>query len=139
MIRIAVKPIKLNAIGLDRRDMAKISSRAMELIRLRVSRGLDVNNRPMAPLSAGYAAKKRSMGQSPIRNMMFSGTMLGSLVPIEITSSRAVVGFTRQSEQSKAVANQNRRGSRWFGLSKSDEQQVQNFADRLLRDKSKLS
>lgn len=40
-----------------------------------------------------------------------------------------------RAELAKAIANQNR--AAWFGLSKSDEQNVENYADRITRSKSR--
>ncbi|MBN9658638.1 MAG: hypothetical protein J0H49_10705 [Acidobacteria bacterium] len=87
----------------------------------------------MPPLSARYRAKKARMGQPAVRNLMFSGSMLGSLTVVEATANKAVIGFTRRAELAKAIANQNR--AAWFGLSKSDEQNVENYADRMVRSK----
>lgn len=135
MLNINLSKIKkLSAIEFTRQDMIKVGARAVQSIQERVGKGLGTRDRPMRPLSASYRTKKTGMGQPGIRNLMFSGSMLGALTLVEVTNKKAVIGFTKRSEQAKAVANELR--SPWYGLSKSDEQNVLNYADRLARSKT---
>lgn len=136
MIRVnLVRPKRYDAVSFDRRDLVKIGAKAIETIQKRCARGMNINDRPAKPLSSRYRAKKARMGQPPIRNLMFSGSMLGALTVVEATNDRVTVGFTRQAELVKAQKNDAR--SPWFGLSKSDEAKVVRFADDILARKVK--
>lgn len=134
MIRInLVRPKRYADVSFNRRDLLKIGAKAIETIQKRCARGQNVNDRPMKPLSAKYRQKKAAIGQPPVRNMMFSGSMLGALTVVEASNDRVTVGFTRQAELAKAQKNDQR--SPWFGLSKNDEAIVARFAESILSRK----
>lgn len=134
MLRIHLgKAPKYDAVNFDRRDLIRIGAKAIELVQRRVSKGIGLNDRKMPPLSAAYAAAKKKLGQPGVRNMMFSGSMLGAMTIIQAGNNRVVVGFTRQEEVRKAQKNQDR--APWFGLSARDEEQLVAFADGILRRK----
>lgn len=134
MLRIQLgKSPKFEAVNFDRRDLLRIGAKAIELIQKRVSHGLGLTDRKMKPLSKSYAARKRKLGQPPIRNLMFSGSMLGSMTIIQASDNKVVIGFTRQAEVRKAAGNQSR--SPWFGISPKDEQSLETFAWAILRRK----
>jgi len=136
MIRISlVRPKKYDAVTFDRRDLLKIGAKAIQVVTTRVSRGVGLNDRRMKPLSPQWAAAKRKLGQPPIRNMMFSGSMLGAMTVVEAQDDRVMIGFTRQSENAKASANQDR--TPWYGVSRNDEAVIYRYADDLLRAKLK--
>jgi hypothetical protein len=136
MIRVnLVKPKRLEAVSFTRQDLLKIGAKAIEAVQKRCLRGQNVNDRKTKPLSKSYAKAKQKIGQPPIRNMMFSGSMLGALTVVEADQNRVVVGFTRQAELAKAAKNQDR--DPWFGLSRNDEGIVLGYAERLLESKTK--
>ena len=137
MIRInLVKPRRLEAIEFTTSDMKKIGLYVRQQVTERVLKGLDVNDRMMKPLSKAYKAKKEAMGQPGIRNMQLSGAMLGSMDVVEVSASRVVVGFDRRAELVKAQINDDRKGSRWYGLSPQNGAKVEYFAERLLVNKA---
>ncbi len=127
------KPKPLEAVAFTRADMIKIGAKAKTLITHRVLRGQDVNDRQMRPLSKAYQKKKEALGQPGIRNMQFSGSMLGSLDIVEVAQDRVVLGFDRRAELTKAQKNDDR--SKWFGLSRNDQGVVGQFAERILANK----
>ena len=116
--------------SITRSDWIKIGGKAIQTITQRLAQGRGVDDRRMKPLSPAYAARKRSIGSTPIRNMMFSGAMLGAMGIVKTTESSVVIGFTRRSELIKATMNQSR--SAWYGLSKKDEEVVGRFAKTLI-------
>lgn len=135
MIRVnLIRPKRYADVSFDRRDLLRIGAKAIEAIQKRCARGQNINDRPMKPLSAKYRNKKAAIGQPAIRNMMFSGSMLGALTITETSNDRVTVGFTRQAELAKAQKNDQR--SPWFGLSKNDEAIVARFADDILSKKA---
>lgn len=62
--------------------------------------------------------------------------LLDTMTAAETNSRYIVIGSARRSEPAKTIANHQR--SPWFGVSPTDEQPVQNYADRLLRAKLKM-
>ncbi len=120
-------------VEFSRADMLKIGAKAIGCITDRVKLGRNVNDRQMKSLRKNYAKKKAAMGQPPIRNMMYSGSMLGSLVVVRADDKSVEIGFTRQSELAKAQTNQDR--SDWFGASDNDEGKIGLFAEKLLKNK----
>jgi len=136
MVKIRfVIPKEHGPVAFDRQDLLKIGAKAIDSITKRTALGLNGNDRQGKPLSKKYRAKKEKLGQPGIRNMMFSGSMLGALTITEATSGKVVIGFTRQAELVKAQKNEQREG--WFGLSPNDEAKVMLFADQLLQRKVK--
>ena len=117
--------------GFTRQDMQKIGAKAIQTITERVAQAKGLNDTRMKKLTPPYAKRKSKQGAPPIRNLMLSGAMLGSLNVIEATDQRAVIGFTRQSEAKKAGYNQ--AIEPWFGLSKKDQRILQEFINRLLK------
>jgi hypothetical protein len=135
MIRVNLRrPVKYEAVNFTEADLKKIGAKAIELVRNRCARGQNLRDKNAKRLSPKWAKKKADMGQPPIRNMMFSGSMLGAMTLVELNQNHVTVGFTRQAELNKAGKNQDR--DPWFGLSKSDEDKLLLFADRILKGKS---
>lgn len=136
MIRLnLVRPKQFAAIEFTRQDLIQIGAKAIDSITKRVALGIDANDRPAKRLSAGYRRKKTAKGQPGIRNLMYSGSMLGSMTITEATNNRVVIGFNRRSELIKAQTNQAR--DPWFGLSSNDEAKTLLFADQLLARKAR--
>jgi|SRR5581483_4553706 len=136
MVRIGlVKPKPLKAETFTKADLVKIGAKLIDSVQKRCERGQDANDSKMKPLSKGYAEKKAKMGQPAIRNMMFSGSMLGAMTITKASDDQVTIGFTRQAELVKAQKNQDR--SNWFGISPSDEDKTLYYAGRLLESKSK--
>jgi hypothetical protein len=133
-----LRPPPLQMVDLNVSDMRRIGARAIQSVQERCAKGLNVNDRRAKPLSKNYQKKKLEKGQPGIRNLMYSGAMLGALTIVESSTNRVVIGFTRMAEQIKAAANQEK--DPWFGLSNNDQGKVEQFADRVLQDRAaKLS
>ena len=78
MLRVSLGRVKkFQSVDFSANEMKQIGTEAMTRIRKRVAQGIGVNGRPMRPLSRSYAARKSQKGQPAIRNLMFSGAMLG--------------------------------------------------------------
>lgn len=138
MVRInLVRPPRLEAVSFSRSDMQRIGLKARQQITERVTRGTGLNGRQMKPLSKKYREKKEKLGQPGIRNLQFSGSLLGAMTIVEVGADRVVIGFTRAAELAKAQKNQDR--TPWFGLSttgaSNDEAVVLFFAERILQSK----
>ena len=131
-----IKPARLEPIEFSTSDMKRIGTYVRQQVTERVLKGLDVNDRRMKPLSKSYAAKKAALGQPAIRNMQLSGAMLGSMDVVEVSAGRVVVGFNDEGQLAKAQRNDDRQGSRWYGLSPANESKVSYFAERLLENKA---
>ena len=131
MIAVTIQAGTLESpIKVTRQDMLKIGSKALQTLTERVALARGVDDAVMRPLSKPHAKKKKNIGQRPERNMMFTGSMLGSLQVVESDEKRVSVGFTRQSERQKASYNQAREP--WFGLSRNDTRTMKSFIERLL-------
>jgi len=134
MIRLnPVKPKKLDAVEFTRQDMMKIGLKARQWITERVEKGLGVDGRQMKKLSSSYRERKEKLGQPGVRNMLFSGSMLGSMDIVDCRDGSVTLGFDRAAELVKARVNQDR--EEWFGVDDNTEGKVMYFADRLMDDK----
>lgn len=118
---------------ISKQEWLKIGAKAIQTICERLAQGRGIDDRKMNKLSPGYAKKKRRIGQEAIRNLMFSGAMLGSLTVVESTDHSVRIGFTRRSELIKAEANQKR--APWYGISRKDEDVITRFAANLVRSR----
>jgi hypothetical protein len=135
MLRLnLIKPKALQAVNFTRADLVRIGAKAVDTIQKRCARGVNVRDRAAKPLSSRYLQKKTRIGQPPIRNLMYSGSMLGALTVVSADQNRVIVGFTRQAELVKASKNQDR--DPWFGLSKNDEGIVLNYAGQILNQRA---
>jgi hypothetical protein len=130
-----LKQIEPDMLDFSEQEMLQLAGQAIQVLNEQVSQGLGANGRPMRSLSRKYRAKKIAKGQPGIRNLEFSGAMLRSLAPGGATTNSIYIGFANDSQNAKAVANENR--ANWFGLSKLNEEKVDRLADRLLRNKTR--
>jgi hypothetical protein len=137
MIHVHIsRPRKLDdAIQLDDRDLKKIGAEAIRLITRRVTRGMNLSDRPAKALSASWKKHKTKRGKKPIRDLQDSGAMLNALTIIEVGDAEVTIGFTRLEENKKALSHQAREA--WFGLSRHDEQMLSSFVSRLFAAKIK--
>ncbi len=136
MIKLRLlKTSNVQQVKLDRQDLTRIAAYAMQLIRKRCALAMDIKEKSAKPLSKSYAARKKKLGQPPVRNLMFSGAMLGAMTVTQTTDDSITIGWTRRAELIKATKNQQR--SPWFPLSKHEEDAVITFASKLLKDKAK--
>jgi hypothetical protein len=67
-----------------------------------------------------YAMFRSSKGRSASKvNLQFTGRMLANVSLTSISPSKAVIGFSSETERRKAIANQKRRP--WFGVNNSEQ------------------
>jgi hypothetical protein len=132
MLSFKVDVPKLKSpIQVTRQDMLKIGAKAIQTLTERVAKAQGVNDQRMKKLTPPYKTRKTQIGQPGIRNLMYSGAMLGALSIVDSSDKRVVIGFTRQGERKKAEYNQQK--DPWFGISRRDSRVLQDFATRLLK------
>lgn len=121
--------LDLDALGLPPDQQLLDAAREMgeaqiANIQIRLTKGIGLDDAPMAPYSPAYAKKRERIGmESQIRTLNFTGSMQRSL---SIRSAQKIgseivveVGFANPSDQEKAAYNQQR--TPWFGVSPQDE------------------
>lgn len=121
--------IDLEALGLPPDDQLFEAAREMgeaqiANIQLRLTKGLGVDDAPMAPYSKEYAKKRERIGmESQLRTLNFTGSMQRSLTLKDVRKEgddiAVKVGFTNPKDEEKAAFNQQR--TPWFGVSPQDE------------------
>lgn len=99
-----------------------LADKAIQIIRARTGRGLDVNLRPFRPYSPSYAKKRRDSGlrAKPV-NLRVTGRMLDSMRVISSRQGLAQVGWTDDREGDKAERNEEL-GRVFVGVSHPSEQ-----------------
>lgn len=121
--------IDLSKLGLPPEDQLLDAARELgeaqvANMQIRLTRGLGVDDAPMAPYSKAYAQKRERIGmESRFRTLNFTGSMQRSIhiQHVQQQGSEIVVkvGFTNPKDQEKATYNQQR--TPWFGVSPQDE------------------
>lgn len=130
-----LKAIDPSRLDFSREEMTMLTGEAIRLLNDQVHKGLNSKGYPAKPLSQKYKAKKLASGKPGIRDLEYSGAMLRSLAPVDVQMNHAAIGFTRDAENIKAIANETR--SNWFGLTKLNEEKVWSMADKILVTKTK--
>lgn len=114
------------------RMIAELAQTQILSMRRRIARGIGVLDAPMPPYPKGYAAKKAASGrQSSVRDLMWSGRMLASMVVRVEGTHRARISFSDAKSVEKARKNQRR--SPWFGVSPSDRARLIDQARVILK------
>lgn len=111
-------------------QMREIGQYAIEVMKERDARGVNIFDQPMKPLGAKYADRKRREGKNPIRNVRFSGNLLGSIDVIEANDSSVKVSVKGATPYRKGIFNQNI--DPWFGLSEHDATRILDKAQTIL-------
>ena len=115
----------------------------VDRIRTKTQKGIDFNDRPFAPYSAGYLKKLNREGKSTNVDLFYSGRMLGSLTPnssVKKTGKHKVsVSFTNSQMRQRALFNQvlNNPKREFFGFNNRTEKiiskQFNRFVEKELR------
>ena len=140
-------------LGLDGPAMQRIAEKVLVSVKMRISNGLDVNDRPAPPLKprpmtrrgkdgmitfqdrarSGYADAKRRRNIPPIRNWRFTGKLMNSMVVLSARPNQATIGFIERAYNLKFgyattnfVAAQNNRRWPQFGVSRKDDAVLRN-------------
>ena len=78
-----------------------------------------------------YAAYKRALGKTGLRDLELSGRMLGSIGIVRLNANSVALGFIREAEHLKAKGNQGR--DEWFALSPKDVAAVARKAAEIIQ------
>ena len=115
----------------------------VDRIRTKTQKGIDFNDRPFAPYSAGYLKKLNREGKSTNVDLFYSGRMLGALTPsgsVKKTGKHKVsVSFTNSQMRQRALFNQvlNDPKREFFGFNNRTEKiiskQFNRFVEKELR------
>ena len=115
----------------------------VDRIRTKTSKGIDFNDRPFAPYSAGYLKKLNREGKSTNVDLFYSGRMLGALTPsgsVKKTGKHKVsINFTNSQMRQRALFNQvlNDPKREFFGFNNRTEmiisKQFNRFVEKELR------
>ena len=115
----------------------------VDRIRTKTSKGIDFNDRPFAPYSAGYLKKLNREGKSTNVDLFYSGRMLSALTPsgsVKKTGKHKVsINFTNSQMRQRALFNQvlNDPKREFFGFNNRTEmiisKQFNRFVEKELR------
>ena len=121
-----------------RRVIEQVAPESIATMRLRIARGLNANDSQMPQYSKGYKKFRKKRGrQTTVRDLLFSGRMLGDLHVSSIRKSSrgwvAIVGFA--SARGRELALYHQRQVFFFGFSPSDVRDIErSIKDKLRRE-----
>lgn len=105
------------------RMIAELGQTQILQLRKRVAQGVGIRDTQMPAYTAQYARRKAASGrQVGVRDLLWSGRMLGSLVAQVEGSRRVRISFTDAASVVKAKAHQRR--APWFGVSAADRRRL---------------
>ena len=110
----------------------------VDRIRTKTSKGIDFNDRPFAPYSAGYLKKLNREGKSTNVDLFYSGRMLGALTPsgsVKKTGKHKVsINFTNSQMRQRALFNQvlNDPRREFFGFNNRTEKIISKSFNRFV-------
>lgn len=105
------------------RMVAELAQVQVQQLRKRAERGVGLADTPMPAYTRAYARRKQGSGrQVAVRDLTWSGRMLGSLVVQLEGPRRAKISFADAQSVVKARAQQKR--ARWFGVSPADRRRI---------------
>jgi hypothetical protein len=88
----------------------------------RLATGSDVLDQPAKPLGKGYAKQKLKKGKQAIRDLRYSGNLLGSIHVVDSASDHVAVKVEGFTPFRKGIINQHI--DPWFGLSRHDDERL---------------
>ena len=109
--------------------LVAVAADALVSVRMRVAKGVGLDDKPMKAYSPGYAKRKKAKGrQTKKRDLTMTGTMLGSLHVADVVADgedNFSVAITLGDARSKQLALYNQQTTPWFGFSKNDLDQIE--------------
>ena len=109
--------------------LVAVAADALVSVRMRVAKGVGLDDKPMKAYSPGYAKRKKAKGrQTKKRDLTMTGTMLGSLHVADVVADgedNFSVAITLGDARSKQLALYNQQTSPWFGFSNKDLDQIE--------------
>ena len=117
----------------------------LDIIRTKTKRGVDFQDVPFEPYSAGYLKKLQREGKPTKVDLFYSGRMLGALTPSKRTlkptgKHKISVSFSNSQMMQRAVFNQVLREPNrvFFDFSNSTEKVIQKSFEKFLEKHWKL-
>jgi len=102
--------------------MMTLGEYGVSLMKQRVGKGIGSDDAPMPPLTSRYAKfKNRAKGRT-VRDLSFTGSMLGDMSLRSVSESQARIDITTRDGRMKARANEQK--APWFGWSPQDLQKL---------------
>ena len=116
-----------------------------DIIRTKTKRGVDFQDVPFEPYSAGYLKKLQREGKPTKVDLFYSGRMLGALTPSKRTlkptgKHKISVSFSNSQMMQRAVFNQVLKEPNrvFFDFSKSTERVIQKSFEKFIEKHWKL-
>mgnify|MGYP003141047075 CR=1 FL=1 len=117
----------------------------LDIIRTKTKRGVDFQDVPFEPYSAGYLKKLQREGKPTKVDLFYSGRMLGALTPSKRTlkptgKHKISVSFSNSQMMQRAVFNQVLKEPNrvFFDFSKSTERVIQKSFEKFIDKHWKL-
>ncbi len=117
----------------------------LDIIRTKTKRGVDFQDVPFEPYSAGYLKKLQREGKPTKVDLFYSGRMLGALTPSKRTlkptgKHKISVSFSNSQMMQRAVFNQVLKEPNrvFFDFSKSTERVIQKSFEKFIEKHWKL-
>ena len=122
---------------LDKKLAHQIGADALVTMRMRVKKGLNVQDQQMpkyAPMTK--AMRKRKGRQTAVRDLTFTGRMLGALhVEVrELGMGRWQILIRLADGRARLLGGKNQAVSPWFGFSRDDQRKIRVALEGLLQE-----
>lgn len=131
MFRVNVSHLPiLKPRGFDRQQMRQLGQYSIQLERERLTQALTVQDSPAKALDQKYARRKQRAGLAPVRNLIFTGNLLGSRSIIQSDGNMVQIGFSDARFYERAAVNE--QIERMLGMSPANRRKLDALATRLL-------
>ena len=114
------KKIRLEKLNFPQREMLRLGELGVEAVKARVEAGRNLQDAPSKPLSKSYARRKLRARRKPIRDLKFTGKMMGAFRVRRTAENFATAGLG--GERNKGLFNQ--RIEEWLGFSEANRRRV---------------
>lgn len=131
------KRISISPIGMSASQMSALGDATVTAMKARWVKGLDVKDQPAAPLSRGYAARKRRLGAKAQPDLRLTGQLQAALGVRLAEAGRCRIGFADSQSTIKAYVNHQLRNQ--IGISDGDAAQVRPLAVSFLIENVRAS
>lgn len=125
---------ELTPLGFHREDMSRVGAVALDSERDRITRGLNVDDLPALPLSAGYRKQKLKAGKQARRDWNFTGDALRTM-QAQAGDGQASIEFAGGGQKLAALGRWNANREQMAGLSPSDQAKVTAAQEEIFRAK----
>lgn len=117
-IKVSSRP-KIETPTFSTAQMEGFGQSAVQIMKERNATGVDIFDQPAKPLQPKYVKQKSKKGLPPVRDLRYSGNLLGSVQVLEASEAHVRVGIKGSTPFRKGLFNQNI--DPWFGVSPHDE------------------